>query len=349
MIATLTVTQAGPALTVQDMGRSGWRALGLTRGGAADPIAVYEGAALLGQSPDHAVIEMTGTGGTFTADKDLRVALTGATMTAKIDGDPVKWNASHLLPAGVKLAIGGATGGTYGYLHVGGGIVTVPQLGSRASHLSAGLGRPIATGDTLPIGADEGAGKSTGMCLPRDTRFEGGLVRVVASMQTDRFSEQERTRFTETEFTRDARANRMGVRMDHKGAGFHAEGGLTILSEVIVPGDIQITGDGAPFVLMGESQTTGGYPRIGTVIPRDLPRIAQAPAGAPIRFAFVTLDEAIALENQYRRDLKGLPGQLTPLVRDPATIRNLLAYQLVSGAISAHQNPFEEDMHNANS
>jgi biotin-dependent carboxylase-like uncharacterized protein len=341
MTVTLTIAQAGPALTVQDLGRPGWLAQGLTKGGAADPVAVYEGAALLGQSPDLAAIEMTGSGGTFVADTDLRIALTGASMAAKIDGDPLVWNASHLLHAGAKLTIGGATNGTYGYLHIGGGIATPPLLGARATHLSAGLGKSLQTADTLPIGPDKG--RDTGLKLPRDTRFDGGPVRVVSSMQTDRFTPHERDRFTQTKFTRDPRANRMGVRMDHDGEGFHAQGGLTILSEVIVPGDIQITGDGAPFVLMGESQTTGGYPRIGTVIPRDLPLVAQAAAGTAIRFDFISLEDAIALETQHRRDIKSLTSKLTALIRDPATIRNLLSYQLVSGAVSAKEHPFQKE------
>ena len=340
MTATLTIAQAGPALTIQDLGRPGWRAQGLTKGGAADPIAVYEGAALLGQSPDLAMIEMIGTGGTFTADTDLRIALTGANMTAKIDGEAIVWNASHSLPAGAKLTLGGATSGTYGYLHIGGGIASDPLLGARATHLSAGLGAALQSGDTLPVGVDKGG--DTGFKLPRDGRFDGGVVRVVTSMQTDRFALEERDRFANTPFTRDPRANRMGVRMDHDGAGFSAEGGLTILSEVIVPGDIQITGDGAPFVLMGESQTTGGYPRIGTVIPRDLPRVAQAPAGTKITFEFITLEQAIALETQHRRNIKALAGQMTALIRDPSTIRDLLSYQLISGAVSGHET-FEKD------
>ena len=312
MTTTLTIAQAGPALTIQDRGRAGWLAQGLTKGGAADLVALYEGAALLGQSPDLAVIEMTGTGGTFTADADIRIALTGASMTANIDGEAIVWNAIHLLPAGAKLTIGGATSGTYGYLHIGGGIATDPALGARASHLSAGLGAALKAGDRFVIGTDKGRG--TGMLLPRDTRFDGGVVRVVASMQTDRF-------------------------MDHDGEGFYAEGGLTILSEVIVPGDIQITGDGAPFVLMGESQTTGGYPRIGTVIPRDLPRVAQAPAGTKITFEFVTLDQAITLETQHRRDIKALPGQITACqcraahckIRSAIRSRQASAWHAVSG------------------
>ena len=129
--------------------------------------------------------------------------------------------------------------------------------------------------------------------LPRDTRFDGGVLRVLPSIQTERFEADTKQRFEATTFTRDARANRRGVRMDQSGDGFFASDQLSILSEVIAIGDIQITGDGAPFVLLCECQTTGGYPRIGTVIPADLPRVAQAPAGAEIRFEFITLEQAI--------------------------------------------------------
>lgn len=341
MTAHLGIIQAGPGLSLQDLGRPGFRAQGLTIGGAADPVALYEGAALLGQPADTAAIEMAGSGGAFRASGDIRIALTGAEMAANIDGDPLIWNASHLLPAGATLTIGGARNGSYGYLHVGGGFDTPPQMGSRSSHLSAGLGRALQDEDSLPLGQD-GAGQ-VGMTLTPVTRFGGGAVRVVSSMQTTSFSQDTRDRFCQTQFARDARANRMGVRMDQPGDGFATEGQLTIVSEVIVPGDIQITGDGAPFVLMYECQTTGGYPRIGTVIPCDLPRVAQAQMGATIRFEFVEMAEAIALQTRFLSELKSLPSKVMPLVRDPANIRDLLGYQLISGAVSAQANPFEEE------
>ena len=125
--------------------------------------------------------------------------------------------------------------------------------------------------------------------------------------------------------------------MDSDGQGFSNPDQLSIVSEVIVPGDIQITGDGTPFVLLAESQTTGGYPRIGTVLPCDLPRVAQAPAGAKLQFSFVTLDEGAAIQARADAEQGKLASKAEPLVRDPAAIQDLLSYQLVSGAISAHQ------------
>jgi allophanate hydrolase len=135
----------------------------------------------------------------------------------------------------------------------------------------------------------------------------------------------------------------MGVRMDFDGEGFMARDQLSILSDVIVPGDIQIAGDGAPFVLMCECQTTGGYPRIGTVLPCDLARVAQAPAGTSLSFEFIDMDQARALEQRALAQRSNLGQTVIPLLRDPHGIRDLLSFQLISGAISATANPFENE------
>jgi allophanate hydrolase len=338
MIRALETLTCGPAVTVQDMGRSGFLAQGLTRGGAADVLALHEGAALLGQSPQLAALEMVGMGGSFRASTDMRIALTGAPMITTLDDVPLAWNASHLLPAGAILKIGGARSGTYGYLHLGGGVETPLMMGARSAHLSAGLGEALSAGSILPAGVDKGV--SLGMTLPVENRFDGGRIRITTSMQTDRFDTQTQARFASTTFRRDARGNRMGVRMDHDSAPFLAADQLTILSDVIVTGDIQIAGDGAPFVLMCECQTTGGYPRIGTVIPSDLARVAQTPAGAALRFEFIDLDAARSIENRAVASRAALGATVTPLLRDPHSIRDLLSYQLISGAVSAKSNPF---------
>lgn len=342
MSRSLIVQSAGPAMSVQDQGRPGYRAQGLTIGGAADRTALYEGAALLGQSADLATIEMAGSGGNFVATEDLRIALTGATMTATISGEPVVWNASHLLPAGAVLGIGGALKGTYGYLHVGGGFDTPLVMGARGSHLAGGIGQLLHEGDLLSVGADTGT--QTAYKLPPADRFAGGLIRIVASMQTADFTPETVTRFNNTSFRRDARANRMGVRMDMEGEGFSTPNQLSIVSEIVVPGDIQISGDGAPYVLMYECQTTGGYPRIGSVLPCDVPRVAQAPIGASLHFQMLDMAEAIAVQSRAQHELTTLASKVTPLVRDPAMIRDLLRYQLISGAVSAAANPLNEEV-----
>ena len=107
-MAGLIVHRPGSACTVQDMGRPGYLEHGLSRGGAMDVQALAEGAALLGQAPELAALEMAGTGAEYEARGDLRIALTGAEMEATIDGAAVAWNASHPLREGQRLRIGAA-------------------------------------------------------------------------------------------------------------------------------------------------------------------------------------------------------------------------------------------------
>lgn len=329
----LIVHRISPLASLQDKGRPGYLKQGLSRGGAADRLALGEGAALLGQGAGLAALEMAGAGGEFEATGDLRIALSGAPMPAAIDGAAIAWNASHALQAGQRLSIGAAQIGVYGYLHLGGGIDAPVFLGSRSAHLLAGIGGLVQPGDCLTCGRD--ADGATGLVLAVADRFRGGTVRVVPSVQTGLFAPDVLQRFQDTTFTRGPRANRMGVEMLSPGDGFTATGQLDILSEVIVPGDIQMTGDGLPFVLLPECQTTGGYPRIATVIPCDMPLVAQAPSGAPVTFEFVTLDQALAALAQYQSALAGLQKSCRPLIRDVADIADLMSYQLISGAISA--------------
>lgn len=338
MTRALICHSVGPAVSIQDLGRAGTLALGLSRGGAADRIAVYESAALLGQPASMALLEMAGLGGVFEATETMRIAVTGAPMKADIDGAPVIWNAVHTLAAGARLTIGPTLSGSYGYLGVGGGFCVPEVLSARSAHLVAGLGGVVGQGAQIPVGAD--TGHQTGLTLTPEPRFDGGDIRVTPSLQTDHFEKIDLERFEKTEFHRDPRANRMGVKVIGTGDGFFAAGGLQVLSEVIVPGDIQVTGDGMPFVLLAESQTTGGYPRIATVIPPDLPRIAQAPAGSIIRFRFISVADAVAVHRKAMEDLRTLKTRVKPLVRDPRDIGNLAEFQLISGATSG---VFEED------
>ncbi|MDJ1007615.1 MAG: urea amidolyase [Paracoccaceae bacterium] len=330
MTAAVTVLEGGPHLTVQDLGRPGYLAFGLSRGGAVDRLALYEGAALLGQSAGLAAIEMAGRGGVFETGADLTIALTGPPMAARLDGAPLRWNASHLWPGGTRLAIGAAVAGGYGYLHVAGGIQTPEWLGSRSVHLAAGIGRSLDAGDSLPV--RPGATPiGHGWRLDVAQRVDGGAIRVVPSLQTEDFTPAERDRFADTRFRRDMRGNRMGQRLLPDGTGFASDAGLSVLSEITVPGDIQIAGDGMPYVLLAECQTTGGYPRIGTILPADLPRVAQAGFSAELRFQFVDPDTALGIERAYRADLERLGAGRKRLVTRAEDVPDLLSYNLISG------------------
>ncbi|WP_208354415.1 biotin-dependent carboxyltransferase family protein [Pseudaestuariivita rosea] len=330
--AVIEVISAGPALTLQDLGRPGYVQQGVAPGGAADPLAILEATALLSVFQPVTAIEMPLIGGAFRTNAPIFFALTGAPMQARIDDQPILWNASHWLQAGQTLQIGSVTQGTYGYLSITGTLQVPPILNSRSNYRSIKPRPPLTAGDTLEVIP---AQPQPPLRLPQPDRFDGGCIRVMPGPQSDLFPQAERDRLAGTAFTRSPQANRQGVRLDHDGPGFLPESSATLASDFIKCGDVQITGDGAPYVLLADCQTIGGYPRIGTVVQDDIPKVAQAPAGAPLNFQWLDTDAADALYQPMSAQLRRIRDQVKPLIRDPRDISDLLSYDLISGVTDA--------------
>ncbi len=340
MTEGLEILSAGPCVTVQDLGRPGLQRYGVAEGGALDPFALAEGAALLGNPREAAALELFGLGGSFRAlGRPLRLALSGATMPAvKIGADArrekLAWRSSAVLLPGEILEIGAAKGGLVGYLHLGGGVATEPVLGARAVHLRAGIGGGrLQAGAILPVGADKGRGDR--LTLPQPGYLAQREIRVLWGPQAASFDATERQRFLETSFTVSNQRDRMAARLG--GAVLEASGHLTGLSDAVSLGDVQVPGDGAPLVLLADCQPTGGYPRIATVISADLAAFAQLPSATSFRFRLVERPEALAALKAWRAEISGLPERVAPLVRDPRTIPDLLSYNLIDGMISVEE------------
>ncbi len=323
---TLFVEQAGPAVSVQDAGRAGLLGLGLSRGGAADRQAYLAACALADVPLGSAAIEMAGFGGRFRFEVSCKFAVTGAGMRASLDGATIVGNASYWAEAGSVLTVGASEAGVYGYLLPGGGLLTEEVLGGRGYHRVAGLSQAVAAGDRLPFAP--GTAFDVPMRLLAAS-LETGPIRVMPGPQTELFAGDVRTRFAATPFTRSAKANRQGVRLEQDGAPFSAGTQLSQVSDFISEGDIQMTGDGTPYVLLADCQTMGGYPRIGTVLPGDLHRIAQAMPGEVLTFGFVSATEAEALWQSDEARLDHFRAARTPLVRDPRLMGDLLNYELI--------------------
>ena len=317
----IEILACGPLATVQDGGRPGHLARGLAPGGAADRRALAEAAALVGPG---AVIETAPAPMTVRLGAAARIAMVGAPALIAADGTPLTAEAAHDLPEGATVTIRPTGAGAWTYLAVAGGIATPPVMGARATHLIAGIGRPLAAGDRLSLGPAPRAGPPMRLRDGAADRLGGGTLRLVAGPQTALFPQAVRDRLEATAFVRDARGNRQGVALASEGAGFATADQLALLSDFVRAGDVQMTGAGEPYVLGPEHQTTGGYPRIGTVIPADQPRAMQAVPGSPLRLRFVSLAEA--------RAAAWPAPALAPMVRDPRDIPDLLSYRLADDA-----------------
>lgn len=328
----LEIVSIAPTATVQDQGRVGFLRFGVTSSGAMDVYGLAEGQALLGNRPDDAALEFAEYGGRFCARQDMPVALSGAEMSARLNGTPCGWRKVLNLRAGDVLEIGAAADGVYGYLHAAGGFQTEVVLNARSTHRRAGFGHLLAAGQVLNIG--DAARKCLPLGLARPDYFDQRVLRIMWGPQSKYFTDKTRQRFLEAEFVISEMRDRMGIQITPDCAKITADSGLSIASDTINLGDIQITGDGTPAVLLADRGPSGGYPRIATLCTADMGALAQISTGGRFRFVLVGRPEAVEVLRKFRKKMNGLREQVKPMTRDPRDMADLLAYNLVDGVIT---------------
>src|SRR6266478_6080208 len=305
----LVISTIGPASSVQDGGRYGAQRYGLTPSGAMDRLALAAANTLVGNAPLAAAIEIGPFGVTFTAREGaVRIGLAGAGRDAKISGRVVTCDTSMTLADGETLTLGFARDGSFTYLAIEGGIAGEPMFGSLAVNARAGLGspypRPLQAGDELQTsGASGAAERRIDLPATADTP-----IRVVMGPQDDDFAADAKKLLLDREWKVSATSDRMGYRLE--GPAIKHLHGHNIVSDGTVNGSIQVPGNGAPIVLMTDRGTSGGYPKIATVISADFGRFAQTPAGTGFRFKAVTMAEAQAEAKAFAALLRSLPNRL---------------------------------------
>ena len=301
----IEVLECALPASFQDLGRPGYRHLGVPLSGALDPEWLAIANALVGNPPATAALEMRLLGPKLRAAAPVTVALAGE-FSARIEdvagmSRPAADWCSHVLATGETLSIGALRSGI-GYLAIAGGFNLPPVLGSRSTYARAGLGgiegRSLRVGDRVATGA---GGADVSLRLPLAPPVAGGPLRVMPGPQRDYFTDAAWQQFFAEEFVVGREADRMGLRLD--GPRLEHARGADIVSDGVTPGAIQVPGDGRPIVLLADCQTVGGYPKIATVIGADLPRLGHALPGHRLRFVAVSAAEALAARRDAVRRL----------------------------------------------
>jgi antagonist of KipI len=297
-MGVIQVQEPGLFTTVQDLGREGFGAIGVSASGAADAVSLRLGNRLVGNDEGAAGLEMTLLGGTFVFPERALLALTGSDFGAALDGKPGELGSSFEAKAGQALRLGPTRTGARCYLCVQGGIAVELFLGSASTHILSGLGghegRALRKGDALKIGTESGAiherrlsARALNELQPRK------VLRVTEGPQSDWFSESARRLFYESRYRVAEESNRMGIRLE--GAIVPVPSGGEMISEGVSLGAIQVPEGGKPIILSVEQQTTGGYPKIANVISADFHSLGQLRPRDEIRFERVDWETARSL------------------------------------------------------
>ena len=294
----ITIVKPGLFTTIQDGGRWGYQAYGMPVAGAMDRYAFRVANSLVGNEQDAAIVEMTLLGGVYHFDSDVWVSICGADMQAMLNGKSIENWSSFFVAAGSTLEFQYAVSGCRSYLAVSGGFDVPLVLGSSSTYTRAGIGglegRSLKVGDIL-FGKKPIHAMKKGKCLP--TEFvpqyrEEITLRVLLGPQDDLFTSEGINIFFTSTYTISADADRMGYRLE--GTKIEHIGKPDIVSDALCEGAIQVPGHGMPIVMMADRQTTGGYPKIGTVIGADLTKLAQAKPGDRVRFIQCSDEDAVA-------------------------------------------------------
>ena len=317
----IKVQHPGLATTVQDLGRPGYFHLGIPLGGAMDRLALKAANLLVGNEEGAAGLEAVFVGPKLEFTEDAMVAVTGAEMPIRVDGEEKPGWTAFKVRAGQVLSFDFLKTGARIYIAVSGGIDVPLALGSRSTYAIGALGglkgRPIAAGDELPVGA---AGTAVeGKSIPEPLRRRPGMpaeLRVLPGLYWHRITEESGNNFFEDTWKVAPEADRMGYRfrggrkLDFVprtppfGAGSDPS---NIVDSCYPYGSIQVPGGTEPIILHRDAVSGGGYFMLGTVISADMDLIGQLQPHTPTRFVKVDMETALsarkeraALINQIR-------------------------------------------------
>jgi len=303
----MKISNPGFYTTIQDLGRYGYQSSGIPASGAMDEYSFRIANMLVSNEERSAALEFTIAGPTIIFEEKTAFALAcdgeASLNSSKIEG----WR-SYKVEPGDALRIGRIKRGCRGYISFSGGIDSPLILGSRSCCTIARIGRPLRAGDAVKLKSAESAEKRLdGRYIPRWKN----RVRVVFGPQDDHFTSRGIDTFLSSEYRVTDHSDRMGYRLEGNAIEHKKK---EIISDGNPLGAVQVPGDGKPIVLMKDRQTTGGYPKIATVITTDVMDIAQMKTKDSVSFEPVTLERACAIAAEYRRKLEEIRASLSTSV-----------------------------------
>ena len=338
MSTGLEVITPGLMTSVQDRGRFGFQALGISVSGALDPDGFDLANALAGNEAGTGALEIRMLGPTLEVTAEsVTVALAGTGAGIEVmspEREMISACRSVTFRKGQVFRIGAIGDSAVCYLAVHGGFDLPDVYGSQSTCMSAGFGgfhgRILEKGDCLPLRKAAAESVSQRILRRPPEPDSSPVIRVIAGPQDDYFSAAGIETFFGTGYTVSQAVNRMGMRLE--GAAVAHEKGFNIASDGIVRGAIQVPGNGLPIILMADCQTTGGYPKIATVISTDMPKLGRMMPGADIRFEAVSVEEAEAVARDHHERKAALIDSIETFSGSVQQLEHLLMTQnLISG------------------
>ncbi|WP_299352737.1 biotin-dependent carboxyltransferase family protein [uncultured Shimia sp.] len=330
--ATLKVQFAGPLVTVQDAGRQGQMRFGVPGSGPMDRLSFAAANIALGNPADAPCIEIS-MGGLMLEciSGSLSLAVAGGDFSVDRSGEKDQGWLIFALESGDKLSIRPGMSGSWTYLAFSGNLSSKQWLGHAATHASSGFGGgQLQSGQVLEITQTQRRDDRHGPIVRPSFVEDTSTFQVVLGPQDAHFSPKTVSEFVSAQFALSDAFDRMGVRLT--GPELPLLGALSIPSEPVARGSVQVSGEGIATVLLADHQTTGGYPKIATLLSYEADRLGQLRARDEVRFSAIAPEEGIRKTRAFATNCQ---SYLDAIAVPKGTLeQRLMRENLISGVVT---------------
>ncbi|MDB4838972.1 biotin-dependent carboxyltransferase family protein [Amylibacter sp.] len=293
-----SISYAGPLVTFQDIGRPGNMRYGVSASGPMDIVSFEAANAVLGNETKQTAIEIS-LGGLILQchEGSITLAITGGDFLIEYQGQKISSWTVLTIQKGERLSVRAGKSGSWAYLAFSGKLNVKDWLNSSSTHSTSGFGGGILkTGQKFTLTDASNQANRIGPILKPNFNTND-LIHAVLGPQDQYFMNTAIKIFSDSIFKVSDNYDRMGMQLT--GPKLELKSALSIPSEPVVKGSIQVSGDGIPTILLADHQTTGGYPKIATVISSDINRLVQLRSNQNVEFILINSNEALQKTRKF--------------------------------------------------
>ena len=293
-----SISFAGPLVTFQDIGRPGNMRYGVSASGPMDIISFEAANAILGNETKQTAIEIS-LGGLILQchEGSITLAITGGDFFIEYQGQKISSWTVLTIKKGERLSVRAGKSGSWAYLAFSGKLNVKDWLNSSSTHSTSGFGGgALKTGQKFTLSDASNQENRIGPIL-KPNFYTNDLIHAVLGPQDQYFMNTAIKIFSNSIFKVSDNYDRMGMQLT--GPKLELKSALSIPSEPVVKGSIQVSGDGIPTILLADHQTTGGYPKIATVISSDINRLVQFRSNQSVKFVLINSNEALQKTRKF--------------------------------------------------
>ena len=293
-----SISFAGPLVTFQDIGRPGNMRYGVSASGPMDIVSFEAANAVLGNDTKQTAIEIS-LGGLILQchEGSITLAITGGDFLIEYQGQKISSWTVLTIQKGERLSVRAGKSGSWAYLAFSGKLNVKDWLNSSSTHSTSGFGGGVLkTGQKFTLTDASNQENRIGPIL-KPNFYTNYLIHAVLGTQDQYFMNTAIKIFSDSIFKVSDNYDRMGMQLT--GPKLELKSALSIPSEPVVKGSIQVSGDGIPTILLADHQTTGGYPKIATVISSDINRLVQFRSNQSVKFVLINSNEALQKTRKF--------------------------------------------------